>query len=77
MRNEWTVQNSSEFHGQEVQSWKSKDGDWGYAYGMELFGVLAIETLVTGFASESDAFRDAYQHCYDSACESACSAVEE
>lgn len=70
---EWIVQNSSVFHGQEVETWKSKDGEWGYAYGTELSGVLAAETLVTGFASEEDAFRAANQHCYDSACESAAS----
>lgn len=74
---EWTVQNSGEFYGQEVETWKSKSGLWGFAYGTELSGVLAAETLVTGFASEEEAFTAANQHCYESAWESAASQGDE
>lgn len=73
----WTVQNGDKFHGQEIETWKSDSGEWGYGYGTQIGDHLLLETLVTGFATEADAFSAADRYCYESACESAASAVEE
>lgn len=76
-KTEWTVQNGGVFHGQEIETWKSSDGEWAFGYGTEVSGHLLLETLVTGFASESEAFDAANQHCYESACELAMSGLED
>lgn len=72
----WVCQDSREFFGQEVVSFKSNHNEWGYAYGIWLSGTLAIETLVVGFASEEEAFQAAHKHCYESAEESAADYIE-
>lgn len=72
----WVCQDSREFFGQEVVSFKSNHNEWGYAYGLWLSGTLAIETLVVGFASEEEAFQAAHKHCYESAEESAADYIE-
>lgn len=67
----WVAQDSREFFGKEVVSFKSNHGEWGFAYGTELSGVLAVETLVAGFASEEEAFQAGHNYCYANAEESA------
>jgi len=61
----WTVQSGSVFYGQEVVTYKSNNGEWAYGYGTELGDTLAVETIVTGFTSEDEAFRAASWHCYE------------
>lgn len=67
----WTVMEDRVFNGQEVTSWKSDKGDWAFGYGIELKGVLAMETIVTGFNSQDEAFIAAEAHCFEAMRESA------
>jgi hypothetical protein len=71
---EWTVQDSAKYWGQEIETWKSDAGEWGYAYGVMLGGVLVAETLITGFATEEAAREAAEGYCLRSAQEAAADA---
>lgn len=73
----WTVQNGGKFFGKEIVTFKSTEGVWAYGYGTKLSGVLAIETIVTGFKSEEGAVSAGYQHCQECAEESAADACAE
>lgn len=75
-RAEWVVQDGRIFYEDEVWSYKSTAGEWGFGYGTNLKGILAIETLVIGFDSEEEAFTAAEAHCRESAEESACEVHE-
>lgn len=69
---DWVVQNDARFYGQEIETWKSTSGEWAYGYGTEISGYLLVETLVTGFDSETAALEAAERYCYECAVEAAC-----
>lgn len=73
---EWTVQNDASFHGYQVETWKSSEGEWAFGYGTVLSGQLCLETLCTGFDSEASALDAAHQHCYESIVEATCESAD-
>lgn len=55
---EWTIQDGVVFQGIEFDTFKSKDGKWGYFYSND-------ESLVTGFDTEQAAHEHAAAYAYE------------